>query len=151
MKMSKAELQFYEAFIRLKENKPVNVTKGTSVTQNNVAKEAGVDPSALRKSRYPELIKEIQAWIELNDQKEISKKQARKKSNSKVIELQQKIEIVVAQRDQATSKLLAAQLKIIELYLFVHVRIFHRLSHSRGLSAQSSFSTFTNTFSYSFT
>lgn len=113
--MSKAELQFYEAFIRLKENKPVNVTKGTSVTQNNVAKEAGVDPSALRKSRYPELIKEIQAWIELNDQKEISKKQARKKSNSKVIELQQKIEIVVAQRDQATSKLLAAQLKIIEL------------------------------------
>ena len=115
MKMSKAELQFYEAFIRLKENKPVNVTKGTSVTQNNVAKEAGVDPSALRKSRYPELIKEIQAWIELNDQKEISKKQARKKSNSKVIELQQKIEIVVAQRDQATSKLLAAQLKIIEL------------------------------------
>lgn len=115
MKMSKAELQFYEAFIRLKENKPVNVTKGTSVTQNNVAKEAGVDPSALRKSRYPELIKEIQAWIESNDQKEISKKQARKKSNSKVIELQQKIEIVVAQRDQATSKLLAAQLKIIEL------------------------------------
>ena len=115
MKLSKAELQFYEAFIRLKENKPVNVTKGTSVTQNNVAKEAGVDPSALRKSRYPELIKEIQAWIELNDQKEISKKQARKKSNSKVIELQQKIEIVVAQRDQATSKLLAAQLKIIEL------------------------------------
>ena len=113
--MSKAELQFYEAFIRLKENKPVNVTKGTSVTQNNVAKEAGVDPSALRKSRYPELIKEIQAQIELNDQKEISKKQARKKSNSKVIELQQKIEIVVAQRDQATSKLLAAQLKIIEL------------------------------------
>lgn len=115
MKMSKAELQFYEAFIRLKENKPVNVTKGTSVTQNNVAKEAGVDPSALRKSRYPELIKEIQAWIESNDQKEISKKQARKKSHSKVIELQQKIEIVVAQRDQATSKLLAAQLKIIEL------------------------------------
>ena len=115
MRKSKAELQFYEAFIRLKENKPVNVTKGTSVTQNNVAKEAGVDPSALRKSRYPELIKEIQAWIELNDQKEISKKQARKKSNSKVIELQQKIEIVVAQRDQATSKLLAAQLKIIEL------------------------------------
>ena len=115
MRKSKAELQFYEAFIRLKENKPVNVTKGTSVTQNNVAKEAGVDPSALRKSRYPELIKEIQAWVELNDQKQISKKQARKKSNSKVIELQQRIEMLVAQRDQATSKLLAAQLKIIEL------------------------------------
>lgn len=115
MRKSKAELQFYEAFIRLKENKPVNLTKGTSVTQNNVAKEAGVDPSALRKSRYPELIKEIQAWVELNDQKQISKKQARKKSNSKVIELQQRIEMLVAQRDQATSKLLAAQLKIIEL------------------------------------
>ena len=115
MKMSKAELQFYEAFIRLKENKPVNVTKGTSVTQNNVAYVVFFFFLLLFKSRYPELIKEIQAWIELNDQKEISKKQARKKSNSKVIELQQKIEIVVAQRDQATSKLLAAQLKIIEL------------------------------------
>ena len=115
MKMSKAELQFYEAFIRLKENKPVNVTKGTSVTQNNVAKEAGVDPSALRKSRYPELIKEIQAWIELNDQKGISKKKVAKKLNSEVAELKETINTLIEQRDKAMSKLLAAQMKIIEL------------------------------------
>lgn len=115
MKLSKAELQFYEAFMRLKENKPVHLPKGTPVTQNNVAKEAGVDPSALRKSRYPELIKEIQAWIELNDQKEISKKKVAKKLNSEVAELQVTINTLIEQRDNAMSKLLAAQIKIIEL------------------------------------
>jgi len=115
MKLSKAELQFYEAFMRLKENKPVHLPKGTPVTQNNVAKEAGVDPSALRKSRYPELIKEIQAWVELNDQKEISKKKVAKKLNSEVAELQVTINTLIEQRDNAMSKLLAAQIKIIEL------------------------------------
>lgn len=115
MKMSKAELQFYEAFIRLKENKPVNVTKGTSVTQNNVAKEAGVDPSALRKSRYPSLVQEIQEWIETNPQQNDKNKQAKKIQQSQVIELKNRIEVITAQRDQATSKLLAAQLKIVEL------------------------------------
>lgn len=115
MKLSKAELQFYEAFMRLKENKPIHLPKGTLVTQNNVAKEAGVDPSALRKSRYPELIKEIQAWVELNDQKEISKKKVAKKLNSEVAELQVTINTLIEQRDNAMSKLLAAQIKIIEL------------------------------------
>ena len=115
MKMSKAELQFYEAFMRLKENKPVHLPKGASVTQNNVAKEAGVDPSALRKSRYPELINEIQEWIELNDQKGISKKKVAKKLNSEVAELKETINTLIEQRDKAMSKLLAAQMKIIEL------------------------------------
>ena len=115
MKLSKAELQFYEAFMRLKENKPIHLPKGTLVTQNNVAKEAGVDPSALRKSRYPELINEIQEWIELNDQKGISKKKVAKKLNSEVAELQVTINTLIEQRDKAMSKLLAAQMKIIEL------------------------------------
>ena len=115
MKLSKAELQFYEAFIRLKENKPIHLPKGTLVTQNNVAKEAGVDPSALRKSRYPELINEIQEWIELNDQKGISKKKVAKKLNSEVAELKETINTLIEQRDKAMSKLLAAQMKIIEL------------------------------------
>ncbi|WP_374855142.1 hypothetical protein ACEWX4_13540 [Acinetobacter indicus] len=115
MKLSKAELQFYEAFMRLKENKPIHLPKGTLVTQNNVAKEAGVDPSALRKSRYPELINEIQEWIELNDQKGISKKKVAKKLNSEVAELQVTINTLIEQRDNAMSKLLAAQIKIIEL------------------------------------
>ena len=46
--------------------KPTTLPRNTPVTQNNVAKEAGRDPSALRKLRYPRLIREIQKWIEGN-------------------------------------------------------------------------------------
>lgn len=76
-------------------------------------KEAGVDPSALRKGRYPKLIQEIQSWIEQNDHKLKLKKQAPNKATSKIIELQKRVEVLIEQRDQAVSKLLAAQLKII--------------------------------------
>ena len=40
--------QYRDAFERLKLNRPQLLPKGTPVTQNNVAKEAGSDPSALR-------------------------------------------------------------------------------------------------------
>ena len=80
--MSKAELQFYEAFIRLKNNKPNILPKGTKVSQNNVAKEAGVDPSALRKSRYPNLISEIQEWMDQNPQNANVSKKKNEKSRS---------------------------------------------------------------------
>ena len=63
-KVSKAELKFREAFERLKVGKPDILPKGTPLSQNNVAKEAGVDPSALRRARFPELVADIQAWIE---------------------------------------------------------------------------------------
>ena len=77
--MSKAELQFYEAFIRLKNNKPNILPKGTKVSQNNVAKEAGVDPSAL------------------------------------ISTLNNRIDVLTQERDDAVSKLLEAQLTILEL------------------------------------
>jgi hypothetical protein len=38
--------------------------KARHLSQNNVAKEVGVDPSALRRARFPELVSEIQDWIE---------------------------------------------------------------------------------------
>src|SRR5690554_2541860 len=63
-KVSKAELKFREAFERLKAGKPDILPKGTPLSQNNVAKEAGVDPSALRRARFPELVADIQSWIE---------------------------------------------------------------------------------------
>ena len=63
-KISKAELKFRDAFERLKQDKPDILAKGTPLSQNNVAKEAGVDPSALRRTRFPELVSEIQDWIE---------------------------------------------------------------------------------------
>jgi hypothetical protein len=58
-----AEDQFREAFIRLKTGAPKNLPPGTIVSQNNVSREAGCDPSALRKNRYPGLIGEIQEHV----------------------------------------------------------------------------------------
>ena len=117
--MSKAELQFYEAFIRLKNNKPNILPKGTKVSQNNVAKEAGVDPSALRKSRYPNLISEIQEWMDQNPQNANVSKKKNEKSRSidKVSTLNNRIDVLTQERDDAVSKLLEAQLTIIELSL----------------------------------
>ncbi|MQT61082.1 hypothetical protein GHO41_27495 [Pseudomonas sp. FSL R10-0399] len=60
--MSKAEQGFREAFERLKKDQPIRVPQGTPLSQNLVAKEAGNDPSALKKSRFPDLVAEIQHW-----------------------------------------------------------------------------------------
>lgn len=60
--MNKAEAEFKEAFERLKAGSSRVLPQGSPVTQNNIAKEAGRDPSALKKSRYPLLINEIQNW-----------------------------------------------------------------------------------------
>nr|WP_063619477.1 hypothetical protein [Moraxella osloensis] len=112
---NKAELKFYEAFLRLRENKPNILPKGTKVTQNNVAKEAGVDPSALRKSRYPELIDQIQSWLESHPSEEKKQTYEKKTYLEQITQLKQRIEVITAQRDMATSKLLEAQSKILEL------------------------------------
>lgn len=61
--MGNAELGFRAAFERLKAGNTLILPLGSPVSQNNIAKEAGKDPSALRKSRYPVLIAEIQAWV----------------------------------------------------------------------------------------
>lgn len=61
-----AEYDFRAAFERLKLDEPKALPKGTPVTQNNIAREAGCDPSALRKSRYPALVAEIQNYVASN-------------------------------------------------------------------------------------
>lgn len=109
-----AEQNFREAFERLKSNKPKICPPGTLVSQNNVAKEAGVDPSALKKNRFPTLIAEIQTYISTieipisNRQKELSKK---KKNRG----LKEMLEDVTKQRDSLASMLLEADLVILEL------------------------------------
>ena len=65
LEVAAAERRFREAFERLKAREPLRLDKGTEVTQNNVAKEAGTDPSALRRSRYPVLVDDIQAYRSL--------------------------------------------------------------------------------------
>lgn len=59
----KAEANFREAFERLKIGASKVIAAGSHLSQNNVAKEAGCDPSALRKSRFPSLVAEIQNYL----------------------------------------------------------------------------------------
>jgi len=109
-----AEENFREAFERLKSNKPKVCPIGTMVSQNNVAKEAGTDPSALKKSRFPTLIAEIQQYVSTievlpsNRQKDLLKK---KKNRG----LQERLDDVTKQRDSLASMLTEADLTILEL------------------------------------
>ena len=114
--MGRAEKAFREAFERLKRGKPERLPQGTPVSQNNVARETGSDPSALKKSRYPELINEIQNWInEHNFQAPPSPRQKiitqRKRNRS----LKEVINELKSQRDKAASLLVEADSKILEL------------------------------------
>ncbi len=76
--MSSAETLFKEAFIRLKNNIPINMPKGTPVSQNNVAKEAGKHRTALKKDRFPLVVLAIQDYV---DSQEVSAEVITKKKN----------------------------------------------------------------------
>ncbi len=116
-KMGRAELKFREAFERLKIGKPIILPKGTTLSQNNVAKEAGVDPSALRRSRFPELVTEIQLWIEGHkaDPSVKSARQMMLSQRSRNRDLRERINSLAGQRDDALSKLVDTQAIIVEL------------------------------------
>ncbi|MBL4881414.1 MAG: hypothetical protein JKX82_08830 [Oleispira sp.] len=109
--MSKAENLFRGAFDRLKSNNPINVPKGTAVSQNNVAKEAGKHPTALKKDRFPLLVLEIQDYLkQLGDGSEViaKKKELRKKRT-----LEERYAACKKERDQLAS-ICEAQLNFIE-------------------------------------
>lgn len=104
-----AETNFREAFERLKAGVPKVLPTGTLVSQNNVAKEAGCDPSALRKARFPGLVEEIQAYLSTSNQERPSSERqrllkARQASRSK----SETIANLRAQRDDAVSRLVEA-------------------------------------------
>lgn len=112
----RAETSFRDAFDRIKRGKPQRISKDAPLSQNNVAKEAGCDPSALRKSRYPSLVAEIQRWID--EHALVAKPSprqnllaARDRNNS----LKDKIAALKIVRDQALSLLVEADTKIVEL------------------------------------
>jgi len=109
--------QYREAFERLKLNKPELLPKGTPVTQNNVAKEAGSDPSALKKSRFPSLIAEIKTYVEQHaEERPRSLNQVNHLARQKRRALRDRIDQVARQRDQLASLLSEADAKVIELY-----------------------------------
>jgi len=116
-KVSKAELKFREAFERLRLGKPNILPKGIPLSQNNVAKEAGVDPSALRRARFPELVEDIQAWIKTHkaDTVQKSPRQMMLTQRSRNRDLREKVKALLVQRDKALSRLLDAQSRILDL------------------------------------
>lgn len=113
---SKAEDRFRAAFERLIKRESLIVPAGTVITQNNVAREAGLDPSALKKSRFPALVLEIQNWTEsfspyINASKHKKLGSHREKNRS----LRDQIRDIKTQRDSLLSLLLEADAKILEL------------------------------------
>jgi hypothetical protein len=116
-RISKAELKFREAFERLKGGKPDILPKGTPLSQNNVAKEAGVDPSALRRIRFPELVAEIKDWVDAHkgDATQKSPRQMLLAQRSRNRGLQEQLVALTEQRDNALSQLIDAQARILDL------------------------------------
>jgi len=110
-----AEDRFRQAFERLKVNKPKTLPVGTPVSQNNVAKEADCDPSALKKARFPSLVREIQAYIELHEQERPSKRKEQLKQRLTRASLKDRLKDVAEQRDKAQSELVSAQRRVVEL------------------------------------
>jgi hypothetical protein len=111
-----AEDRFRLAFERLKNGETKILKRGASVSQNNVAKEADCVPSALRKSRFPELIKEIQSYIdaERSDLPNSQRKEMIKKRNKNRTIRQAKAASDI-QRDELASQLLCANAMIIQV------------------------------------
>ena len=115
-RMSAVE-QYNAAFERLKHNRPERLPKGALVSQNNVAKEAGSDPSALKKSRFPLLIAEIQKYVEEHvEKKPTTAHQVRSIARKKNRTLRERIAEVEKQRDYLASLLSEGDAKILELY-----------------------------------
>lgn len=110
-----AEERFRQAFERLKLGQPKVLMIGTPITQNNVAREAGCDPSALKKARFPDLVRQIQAYIQLHKKDHhhsTSKKNEKRAINRST---QERLKDAIRQRDQVQSILASANMRIIEL------------------------------------
>lgn len=105
-----AEQDFRAAFARLKKRESTILPPGSSVTQNNVAREAGRDPSALKKARYPLLILEIQAYTSLNSE---SIRNSKRTTDNRVRTEKQKLADYRRQIDKLSS-IVAAQNSTIE-------------------------------------
>lgn len=113
-----AESEYREAFERLKRGATLRLPQGSPVTQNNVAREANRDPSALKKGRYPRLIREIKAWIEQHPARlQPSPRQSKLAARRRTRSLKERIRDVKTQRDLVSSKLLEADARILELMI----------------------------------
>jgi len=106
-----AEERFRAAFERLKSGIPTVLAPGAQVTQNNVAREAGCDPSALRKGRFSALVSEIQSWVDEARSPLESEGSRRHRARA----LREQLANVKAERDSALSLLVEADALILAL------------------------------------
>ena len=112
---SSAGERFREAFDRLKNGRPQVLPVGTTVSQNNVAKEAGCDPTALKRSRFLPLIIEIQEYVKSHGHEVAASLVAATERKNAKRTLDEKLAEVTLQRDDAQSKLVSSDLRIMEL------------------------------------
>lgn len=111
-----AEANFREAFERLKIGAPKILPPGAQVSQNNVAKEAGCDPSALRKSRFPSLVAEIQNYVAAHGgERPESERQRLLKQRQRSRTARETIADLKKQRDAATGLNVEANARIVIL------------------------------------
>ena len=115
-KPESAEQRFRAAFERLKSGAPERVPAGTPVSQNNVALEAGKDSTALRKSRFPRLILEIQKFVrEQGAGEPVPVAAGARKRRETKRSTEQTLEDATRQRDALQSRLVSAEYAIVEL------------------------------------
>jgi hypothetical protein len=78
--------ELFDALIRLVENKPERVKKGSKISLRIVALEAGKDPSIIRKDRdiYAHLIEDIEKYAAIQKEKSAKK-------NGQIAELKARI------------------------------------------------------------
>lgn len=110
-----AEQNYREAFERLKNGTPRLLPKGTPVSQNNVAREAGNDPSALKFDRFPLLIGEIQGYLKIHEAKEEQKAKRTKQQRENRLDLRGQLAAVTKQRDRLQSQRVGGHKFILEM------------------------------------
>lgn len=114
MSLRPPEIEFNEALERLIDGNPKILPAGSVVSQNNVAKEAGRTPTALRKERYPELIKKIQNYVH-SSKKLQSEKKAKSSKKSPLTRAQSKEERIITLEADSTNKVLSLLAEVSEL------------------------------------
>ena len=111
-----ANQRFAAAFERLKLGTSTLLPRGTLVSQNNVAKEAGCDPSALKKNRFPSLIAEIQHYVETHKADvPDSKRQLMLKKRRRNRDTKEMIYDLKRQRDISAGLIADANLLIVDM------------------------------------
>lgn len=118
-----AEIEYRKAFRRVIEGKALRVDKMASPNLASIAREAGKDPSALKKSRYPIFISEVESFNnnvssagERIDRSLSAQLKSARSENKKLRECYEQLTI---ERDESHSRVLNLQLALVEMSFMV--------------------------------